>query len=228
MCNLFANVSSNSEMRQLFDVQLEDDYLGNFPPLSSIFPKTDAPIIKKNTRGERQIVYMSWGFRTPNFSKRDGQPIKPQVWNNARDDKLRSTSLWKNSFVNRRCLIAATSYCETKGRKPAEYFWFGIIDPYQDKTPRPLFAIAGIWREEDSLVHKELCKSGHFTMITTNGNDLVIPIHAKGRMPAIINREDYEQWLDGSPEDAFSLIKTYPQEKMQILKSGFMEKDDSC
>jgi putative SOS response-associated peptidase YedK len=41
------------------------------------------------------------------------------------------------------------------------------------------------------------------TIITTAPNDLMAPIH--NRMPVILQRQDYGQWLDPAPRAAASL-----------------------
>jgi putative SOS response-associated peptidase YedK len=54
-----------------------------------------------------------------------------------------------------------------------------------------------------------------FTIITTDPNELVRPIH--NRMPVILCREDEEQWLDASRTPfakAKSLLRPYPEELM--------------
>jgi putative SOS response-associated peptidase YedK len=54
-----------------------------------------------------------------------------------------------------------------------------------------------------------------FTIITTEPNELVRPIH--NRMPVILSPEDEEQWL-GASRTPFvkskSLLKPYPEELM--------------
>ena len=54
-----------------------------------------------------------------------------------------------------------------------------------------------------------------FTIITTEPNDLIQPIH--NRMPVILQPEDEEQWLDVSRTPftkVRSLLKPYPEELM--------------
>jgi putative SOS response-associated peptidase YedK len=54
-----------------------------------------------------------------------------------------------------------------------------------------------------------------FTIITTEPNQLVRPIH--NRMPVILQPEDEEQWLDASRTSfakARSVLKPYPDELM--------------
>jgi len=66
-----------------------------------------------------------------------------------------------------------------------------------------------VWRKPDGK------KVESFTIITTEPNELVRPIH--NRMPVILQPENEEQWLDASRTPfakAKSLLKPYPEELM--------------
>jgi len=77
---------------------------------------------------------------------------------------------------------------------------------------REPFGLAGlwdVWRKPDGR------KVESFTIITTEPNDLIQPIH--NRMPVILRPEDEEQWLDSSRtafSKARSLLKPHPAELM--------------
>jgi putative SOS response-associated peptidase YedK len=77
------------------------------------------------------------------------------------------------------------------------------------KTKEP-FALAGlwdVWRKPDGK------KVESFTIITTEPNELIQPIH--NRMPVILRPEDEEQWLDASRTPfAKALLKPIPAELM--------------
>ena len=75
-------------MRQLFAVSADRDLLGNAEPRPAIWPKYEAPIVRLTPDGERELVTAHWGFLTPKVSAKTGKPLKPEAWNNARDDKL--------------------------------------------------------------------------------------------------------------------------------------------
>lgn len=211
-------------MRRLFRVDASRDRLGNAEPRPGIHPKGSAPVVALGADGNRELLEMSWGFRTPQVSKRTGKPIKPAAWNNARDDKLMKSGLWKGSFAERRCLVPASSFNETKGQKPATDYWFGMAG---EADERPPFAIAGLWRwENDDLLDAEHPRCVH-TMVTTEANDLLRPIHAKGRMPVILRPDDYETWLTGSLEEAAALLRPFPSEEMRIVLQGVGEKRDA-
>jgi putative SOS response-associated peptidase YedK len=222
MCNLYSNMMPPAAMRQLFAVDPAQDRLGNAEPLPAIFPKGMSPIVGVHADGTRWLEDAHWGFVMPQVSKKTGKPIQPKAVNNARDDKLHSSRFWTKSFEDRRCLIPATSFCEAKGRAPATYVWFGVTG----EESRPPFALAGIWRDYRGVYggdeERELLTS---SMVTTTPNELTRHTHPD-RMPCILDPDDYDTWLTGTPDEAFALIKPFPAERMVIHQSGEGLKSD--
>ena len=222
MCNLYSNTTAQQAMRQLFDVVAERDRLGNARPQPAIWPKYDAPVVRLSDEGEREMLYMSWGFLPAKTSKKTGKPIAPSAWNNARGDKVASTGLWKESFQRRRCLVPASSFREAKGRNPATDFWFAL----KGDEPRPPFAFAGMWRGRQPGLPDDKSSLLTHTIITTTATDIVKPVHP-GRMPVILDPNNYEVWLHGSTEDALALLKPYPAEKMLVVLEGEGVREDN-
>jgi putative SOS response-associated peptidase YedK len=219
MCNLYSSNTPASEMRRLF--RIARDRIGNAPPLPAIFPRHSAPVVRL-IEGERELLPMDWGFLVPQVSKKTGLPILPRAVNNTRDDNLNS-GFWRDSFVNRRCLIPATSFCEARGLRPATYYWFALADP--DPSARPGFAFAGIWRHWRGSIGGELVERDTFSMLTTGPNELVRPIHPD-RMPVILSAADHEAWLSAPPEIAAGLLRPYPAEAMRIVRVGTEARED--
>ena len=204
-------------MRQLFDVPTSNDRLGNAEPRTAIWPKYRAPVVRLTEDGERELINMNWGFLTKNISKKTGKELKPTAWNNARDDKVASNGLWKDSFHNRRCLVPASSFREAKGRNPAEDYWFAL----KGDEPRPPFAMAGLWRPTPPHLATSLDDDTGLShaVVTTNANELVQPVHTT-RMVVILAPEDCNTWLSGSPEEAVNLLRPFPAARMQVVRQG--------
>lgn len=218
MCNLYANTTSQELMRQLFRVDRDRDRLGNAEPLTGIWPKYPAPVVRLDPEGARELVRMHWGFLTPKVSAKTGKPLKPDAWNNARDDKLLRNGMWKARFINGgRCLIPASSFREAKGQRPATDVWFALRgEPDEDRPP---FAFAGLWRASQPGIDGEEYGWLTHTMITTTPNELVEPVHPT-RMPVILDPEDYETWLTGPDTEAMALLRPYPADRMRIVREG--------
>ena len=58
---------------------------------------------------EHEIVTMSWGF----VLLQNGKAPRPAT--NVHDDTILKSSFWRSSFVERRCLVPAISFCEPNG-----------------------------------------------------------------------------------------------------------------
>ncbi len=67
--HLYSNTTAQQAMRQLFQVAPDHDRLGNAEPLTAIYPNYDGPVVRSTEDGERELVSLSWGFRTTNKSK---------------------------------------------------------------------------------------------------------------------------------------------------------------
>ena len=221
MCNLYSNTTTAEAMRRLFAVAPDRDHLGNQPPLPAIFPRYEGPVVRLTDDGARELVRMHWGFLMPQVSKKTGEPIQPKAVNNARDDKLRSSGFWRESFERRRCLIPATSFCEAKGLRPATYHWFALTGG----EARPPFAFAGLWRRWRGPYRGEMVEIDTYTMVTSTPNDLVKPIHPD-RMPVILAPEDWATWMQADPDKALGLLRPYPAERMRIVLTGEGERAD--
>ena len=125
---------------------------------------------------------------------------------NARTETLTEKGAFKNLLDRRRCLILADGFYEwRKEGKRKVPMWFHL------KSKEP-FAFAGLW---DVWRRPTGSNLETFTIITTEPNELMCPIH--NRMPVILRREDEEQWLDVSGalfEKARSVLNRYPSEQM--------------
>ncbi|MCY3878136.1 MAG: SOS response-associated peptidase family protein [Rhodobacteraceae bacterium] len=211
MCNLYSNLTTQEAMAQLFEAR---------PPARpentrsrAVFPRHRATIIVESEFG-RELSDAHWGFLMPRKSKRTGQPIMPNAVTNARDDKIRTSGFWRDSFRNRRCLVPATAYCEPTGRRPATYHWFGVLGPGRVIAP---FAFAGIWQR---------CQGEYqggnglncFAIATTAPNQLAARFH--NRMPVILRPGSYGEWLNGGEESAAALLRPLEDGHLALLAQG--------
>ncbi|MEM9027089.1 MAG: SOS response-associated peptidase [Pseudomonadota bacterium] len=216
MCNLYAMTKPQKAVRDLFDVS--HNRAADIQPQASIFPGEDAPVIRHAADGERELVMMSWGFVLPQRDK------APKRVTNVRDDKILSSSFWRPSFEERRCLVPVTSFCEPKGRAPAVWHWFALTGDEQ----RPLFAFAGIWRRYKGPIKKdgESVEIDTYSFLTTSPNDLVATVHPS-RMPVILaTTDDQDAWLSGG-DTAIALARRYPADAMRIVRKGPDKADPS-
>ena len=129
---------------------------------------------------------------------KQGQSLKPKPVNNARTDKL-STFFWRESFVQRRCLIPLTGWAEAQGEKRAD-------DPHVDICPRcpRCSPPAGVWR-----------RLGRMGRLLFDGDDRTAPdrtaeqVHS--RMPVLLAPDGIRRGLGptAEPEAALTLCRAW-------------------
>ena len=126
---------------------------------------------------------MHWGL-LPHWAKDTKiQPI------NAKAETVDSKPFFRSSFKKHRCLIPANGFYEWKrANNHKQPYYFKLEDA-------DLMAFAGLWdhREQDGEGMNSC------TIITTEANDLMKPIH--NRMPVILKPEQYDNWLEAGGKD---------------------------
>ena len=179
MCNLYSMTRNREAILRLF--RISDNRAVAVDQLPAIFPGYQAPVIAENVDGERELILMNWGFM---LLKKDRAPGRVT---NVRDDKIRTSNFWRQSFEQRRCLVPATSYCEPKGEKPATWHWFAL----KGDEPRPLFAFPGVWTRYTGPTRKggEKVDLEVFAFMTTEPNALTASINHE-RMPVLLSDPD--------------------------------------
>lgn len=164
----------------------------------NIAPTDVVPAIINIGKG-RELAFFQWGL-VPSWAK---DPSIGQKLINARADTLAEKPSFRSAFKRRRCLLPADGFFEWKGQK-------GNKQPYYIHFDKQ-FAIAGLWEDWESpdgaLV---TC-----TIITTEPNEKMSEIHT--RMPVIIDRAQYDSWLDPHlqvTDELTSLFAPYPDTHM--------------
>jgi putative SOS response-associated peptidase YedK len=188
-----------SELATMFDLR-------DVPPLTPRFnvaPIQMVPAVRLEPEtNKRELVMLKWGL-IPAWAK-DAAIGNEMIM--ARADTVADKPAFRDAFRRCRSLIVADGFYEwqkTNGKK--QPYFIGL----KDQSP---FAFAGLWErwnnpEGDAV---ESC-----ALITTEADAIVRPIH--DRMPVILQRQDYEQWLDLENQNTMSLqklLQPYPGEAM--------------
>jgi putative SOS response-associated peptidase YedK len=141
--------------------------------------RTDqAPVYLK----DEGMVSMRWGYERPKLG----------VVNNTRSENLDS-SMWRESFADRRCLIPLWAFYEWTGGKGRK-----LTHRFTCPNGGLLWA-AGIWEETEALGR---C----YSMLTTKANSLVAPIH--NRMPSILIGGEQARYMAGGMDTFTPLPQT--------------------
>jgi putative SOS response-associated peptidase YedK len=216
MCNAYSMTRSREAIRALFRVS-DNRLPAIIPPQPEIWPYYNAPVVRLAADGEREVVYMTFAFPLV----RKGLAPKPVT--NIRDDKAMNIWFWRESFNLRRCLVPVTSYCDPDEKKPVSWHWFAV----EPAAERPLFACPGVWKRHSGTLRKKDpdVETDVFAFMTTVPNALAETINHE-RMPVIFTEEyEFNTWLNGTPEEAHALVRSFPAERMRIVQSGKKQPD---
>ena len=176
MCGRYTNTGEIRDIR----IQFNLDEIFSLFPRYNIAPGQNAPVIV-NADGVRRLAMMRWGL-VPSWAK------DPSIGNrmiNARAETVAQKPAFKRLLGKRRCLVLADGFYEWR-REGKRKFPMRIVL----KDTRP-FAFAGLW---DAWKRAEGDELHSFTIITTEANELLRPIH--DRMPVILDGESGAKWLD--------------------------------
>jgi putative SOS response-associated peptidase YedK len=212
MCNLYSLTKGQSAIRDLFAVKR--DRAGNLPLFPGIFPDQMAPIVRRGSDGERELVMARWGMPGP--PQFGGQPVT-----NIRNVMSPHWRPWLTQ--SSRCVVPATSFCEyadTKSRKTP--MWFALSED------RPLFAFAGLWTPWRGVRGPKSApvEGVHelYGILTTDPNAVVAPIHPKAMPVILTSPEEVDLWLESETPAALKLQRPLADEALSIVAQG--EKED--
>jgi putative SOS response-associated peptidase YedK len=208
MCNLYSLTTNQQAMRALFRVSPALDRTGNLPSLPAIFPDAEAPVIRREAGGEREMLKMRWGMPGP--AKFGEKPCT-----NIRNLASPHWRAWLTPPY--RCLVPASAFSEYTDSTPKICHWFA-----RDAARTP-FAFAGVWRPWRGVrgTKANPVEGEHllFAFLTTEPNAIVAPIHAKA-MPVILTEQNWDAWLDGETPRALALQQPAPPDLIRVVAKG--------
>src|SRR5437588_6705059 len=170
-------------------------------PHYNIAPGNYLPVVVKHS--PNQVELMKWRL-VPHWSK---EPRVKYSTINARAENITSSSVYREPFKTKRCLIPANGFFEWKQISSGKVPYFIHL------KHEPMFAFAGlydIWTDAEGKEFKS------FSIITTTPNEIMQPIH--NRMPVILPKEHEEVWL--APEETntaklLTFLQPYPSNQME-------------
>jgi putative SOS response-associated peptidase YedK len=210
MCGRYASSRRPEDLVEEFEVvadrtpaALAADY--NVAPTKEVYAVVERPPSRDSPDPpERQLRVLTWGL-VPSWAK---DPSIGTRMINARMETVAEKPAYKRAFAARRCLLPADGYFEwyptsrtTKAGKPVKQPFF--IRP----ADGGVLAMAGlyeIWRdptraEDDPDRFRWTC-----TVLTTQAEDTLGHIH--DRMPLMVERDRWSQWLDPRVGGELSLL----------------------
>jgi putative SOS response-associated peptidase YedK len=164
----------------------------------NIAPSQDVLVIGNFGHG-LEARMLIWGL-IPSWST-DGKGFI-----NARAETLEERPSFSESFRLRRCLIPANGFYEwaRSGKEKRPYYIQSLHE-----TPLMFAAVWDTWRNYGELVTS--C-----AIVTTQANELVSELH--NRMPAILDPDDQDAWLDPKTNQAalLRMLKPFASARMKI------------
>lgn len=131
-----------------------------------IRPTDAAPVIANSRARRKRPFLMRWGFAGPG-----GHPII-----NARSETALIKPMFRDSMLERRCLVPASRYYEWQGKRRHAF-----------RTEEPVFYMAGLYRLEPDE------PMASFTILTREADAHIAHIH--DRMPVILPGDWADAWL---------------------------------
>ena len=156
------------------------------------------------------IQNYQWGL-IPSFCQtmKDAKDMMTKTLN-AKSETVFSLPSFKNSIIEKRCLILVDGFYEwrTIGKQKYPYYIYT-----KDNEP---FAFGGIYNDWVNKETGEIINT--FSIITTEANPLMAKIHnLKLRMPLILSKETEQDWLNLNLNEIQinELMKPFDENKME-------------
>ena len=201
MCGRFTLRASAQALKEQFPLFDQAE----LAPRYNIAPTQLVLAVRQLAQAARpEFVQLRWGL-IPHWAD---DPKVGYRMINARAETAASKPAFSTPFRQSRCLILADGFYEWKKKD-------GSKQPYyiRMKDGKP-FAFAGLyshWSKEETPI--DSC-----TILTTDANDLVRPLH--DRMPVILDPAAFTQWLDPGqrkPEALLGLLRPFPSDAMTAI-----------
>jgi putative SOS response-associated peptidase YedK len=207
MCGRYTLHSSAEEVANHFDAKLSDEDHEFFEPSYNIAPGSTRPVVLLGNQQQRTIGGMRWGL-IPSWAE-DEQTGYKMI--NARAESIDEKKSFNGPFQSQRCIVPANGFYEWKSdKKEKQPFYIRVLT-------HDIIGFAGLYEKWESK-EGELIYS--FTIITTEANALVKPLH--DRMPVVLQPNHYSTWLDPEnneqPEVLKNLLQPYPFEEMATFR----------
>jgi len=177
MCGRFAFYSPHEAVTRLFGVAAAPE----IEPRYNIAPTQFIATVRE-TDGPRDVALLYWGL-VPSWAKE--KAIGARMIN-ARAETLTEKPSFRSAFRRRRCLVLADGYYEWQRSGTVKQPYFIAFD---GGAP---FGMAGLWERWRDPLSGEPLES--CCIVTTSPAPAVAHVH--DRMPVIVPRDAYAEWLD--------------------------------
>ena len=219
VCGRFVSSQSPDKIAEFFGASFEGDAL---PANFNVAPTNDVYGIVAAADGHRELQAFHWGL-VPSWAK-EAKIGSKMI--NARAETLAEKPAFKSLFRKHRLLVPMDGFYEwrqggpgsplTKAGKPAK------TPLYIHSTDGAPLAVAGLWAVwRDPALGPDGPWLHSCTIVTTSANSVMAPVH--DRMPVILAREQWDEWLDPANGDTASLqhlLQPCPDDVLRMHEVG--------
>jgi len=182
MCGrYYVDDETSREIRRILEY-LDEKFQKKIVKTGEIFPTNTVPILSSFNEKITPAI-STWGF--PGFNNKG-------VLINARAETVMEKKTFKDSVLNRRCVIPANGFYEWDSSKKKYYF-------HSNKSE--ILYMAGIYTS--------YMNEPRFVILTTNANSSMEAIH--NRMPLILEPDEIDDWILDTKCTSQILSKIPPQ-----------------
>lgn len=208
MCGRYTLYSDQESIEEAFDVTHATDEEGVFKKRYNIAPGSHNPVVLQPKPNKKGIGGLRWGL-IPSWA--DDVNIGYKMIN-ARSETIMEKKSFSKPFQRQRCIVPANGFYEwqTIFKKKIPFY----ISPVE----KDLLGFAGLY-ERWTDPEDESNQIWSYTIITTQANELLKPLHE--RMPVILTEENYDKWLDpvnSDTEQLQELLVPYPSELLRVYR----------
>ncbi len=211
MCGRYSLFTPQADLEKRFDVTFGFD----FEPRYNAAPSQRLPVITDADRD--RVSCLEWGL-VPRWADDTSERHI-----NARSETATEKPTFADAYENRRCIVPADGFYEWTdegdGKRPYRVCLgddrpFGMAGLWERFTPKTKQTGLGEFTGGESRV-SESQSIETFTILTTEPNDVVEPLHH--RMAVVLDPDEETAWLEGedvsfepAPPDQF---RSYPVSK---------------
>ncbi|MDG4784682.1 SOS response-associated peptidase [Micromonospora sp. WMMD1102] len=188
MCGRYATTRSAADLSALFEAF--DETGGRLAADYNVAPTDPVPVVRRDVDSDPPVLSVArWGL-LPHWAK-DTRGAARMI--NARAETVATTRAYAQSFARRRCLVPADGWYEWVRRDGGKQAYF--------MTPRDggVLAFAGLWSRWHGAGEPLLTTS----VVTTAALGELALVH--DRMPLLLPRDRWADWLDGDDDPAVLL-----------------------
>lgn len=176
----FYTEDDNAEINKIIH-EINTRYPDNQMRTGEIFPTHLAPILMEEGN-ELHADLAGWGF--PRYHQKG-------VIINARSETAGEKKTFRDSLINRRCVIPSTGFFEWSQNEAHQKYLFRVPD-------EQVLYMAGLYNEFQG--------ERRYVILTAEGNESIRDVHH--RMPVVLLRDQLRTWTGRDPDGAEKLLRT--------------------